>query len=83
MKITGKMIFPLIYGKWNLPFIFSLAGSIKTPAQTNTKAKIVPILVKSRMNVLSVNNIGIPTTIPVTIVAKEGVLYFGCTVWNF
>jgi hypothetical protein len=56
---------------------FSLAGINKIPPFTNTNAKIVPILVKSKIKDLSVNKIGKPTATPVMMVAKLGVLYFG------
>ena len=52
----------------------SFLRRIITPAQTSTKANNVAMLVKSSTKVLSVNRIGTPTTNPVTIVAKEGVL---------
>ena len=60
------------------PAVFSSGGSNSTPPQTSTKAKSVAMLVKSRTKVLSVNRIGTPTTNPVMIVAKEGVLNFEC-----
>ena len=48
-----------------------------TPPQTKTKANKVPILHKSVTIVRFINNAGIPTIKPVTIVEKEGVLNFG------
>ncbi len=82
--IAGKINFEFTYGILNFPLVArsansaSLCGeSIKTPPQTYTNANKVPILVKSKTKFSSVKNIGIPTTKPVTIVAKLGVLYFG------
>ena len=54
-----------------------------TPPQTNTKANKVPILHKSVTIFKFMNNAGIATTNPTTMVAKEGVLYLGCTIENF
>ena len=82
--IAGKINFELMYGILNLPLVarscnsLSLCGdNISTPPQTSTKANKVPMLVKSKTKFSSVKNMGIPTTKPVTIVAKLGVLYFG------
>ena len=84
ITIIGKIYLEFTYGILNLPLVSrsansaSLCGeSIKTPPQTNTKANKVPMDVKSNTKFSSVKNIGIPTTKPVTIVAKLGVLYFG------
>ena len=64
----------------NLPGVFSLVGISNTPPQTSTKANKVAMLVKSSTKVLSVNKMGNPTTKPVMMVAKDGVLNFG---WTF
>ena len=84
ITIAGKIYLEFTYGILNFPLVArssnsaSLCGeSIKTPPHTSTKANKVPILVKSKTKFSSVKNIGIPTTKPVTIVAKLGVLYFG------
>ena len=55
------------------PGVFSLRGSSSTPPHTSTKAKSVPMLVKSRMKFSSVKKMGMPTTRPVTTVLKAGV----------
>src|SRR5690606_37867759 len=82
-KPTGKIYFPFTYGIRNFPRGISLSCKTKTPAQTNEKANKVPILHKSVTMVKFINNAGTATTKPVTIVANDGVLYFGCTLENF
>ena len=72
------MYFALIKGVLKFPlFAFGSASIRSTAAQTNTKANKVPIEQASTTNSKSVNKIGTPTTNPVKIVAKEGVLNFG------
>ena len=72
-------IYYMIYGILNLAPVrsSSFAGNNNTPPQTNTKANKVPILVRSVTSVRLTNNAGTPTTIPVKMVEKDGVLYFG------
>src|SRR6185437_3448429 len=76
---TGTMNRALIYGILNLGAASpaSLLGNKSTPPHTSTNANNVPMLVKSVTSVRFKNNAGIATKRPVTIVAKEGVLYFG------
>ena len=77
MMISGNINCPLINGIWTLPASFSRLGISHTPPHTSTNANRVAMLVKSSTNVLSVNKMGTPTTNPVAIVEKEGVLNFG------
>ena len=74
---------PLINGVLNFPLGMSvLFCKIKTPPQTSTNANKVPIEHKSVTMVKFMNKAGTATTNPTTMVANEGVLYFGCTFEN-
>ena len=74
------MYFPLKYGNLKLRFVVvGILGNINTPADTSTKANRVPILVRSVIRELCMNNEGTATSTPVTIVAKDGVWNLGCT----
>src|SRR5690606_16390149 len=67
-----------MYGTRNFDFLESPVLSMyRTPPQTNINAKKVPTEVKSTKKSILKKSAGTATTIPVTMVAKEGVLYLG------
>jgi hypothetical protein len=83
MYNMGTMNFPLRYGNLKLRFVVDgNLGNINTPADTSTKAKRVPILVRSVIRELCMNSDGTATNTPVTIVANDGVWNLGCTFEN-
>ena len=78
MIIIEYRYFPSIYGITKpLPSPSFLGGNSNTPPHTKTKAKMVPMLVKSRTKPSLVKRIGTPTINPVIMVANDGVLNFG------
>jgi len=78
INANGTIYLLLIYGTLKRDSgLFFLLLMISIPLQTTTKAKRVPILVRSVTSVRFINRAGMATTSPVTMVAKEGVLYFG------
>jgi hypothetical protein len=72
----GSRIYLLFMkGTWYRPAgLFPLLFKISTPVQTTTNANKVPMLVRSVTSVRFKNNAGTATTMPVTIVANDGVL---------
>ena len=56
--------------------------STRIPAQTSTNAKSVPMLQRSTISSMLINAENTATKTPVTIVAKNGVLYEGCIELN-
>ena len=78
MKIVGIIYLPLTCGTLNLDSgLFGCFCSTITPAQTNTNANKVPMLVNANTISRFKNKAGTATTNPVKIVEKEGVLYLG------
>src|SRR5215203_5708407 len=79
INMAGIINLPLTCGTLN--FESGLLGErcrTRTPAQTITKAKRVPILVNANTVLKFRNKAGTATTNPVKMVANEGVLYLGC-----
>src|SRR5437868_7236004 len=75
----GTIYLPLTWGTRN--FDGGLSGffcNTNIPPHTNTNANNVPMLVSAITTFRFINNAGIPTTKPVKIVEKDGVLYLGC-----
>src|SRR5690606_27816159 len=82
-SINGYTYFALINGTLYLDSTLTALLSITNiPAHTNTKAKSVPILVSANTKSRLRNKAGMPTTNPVSIVEKDGVLNFGCILEN-